>query len=70
MPANSAAMSCTTTPNRAYDRNIGKTPYSSAAGPTVVTGPIVGAGDSEQTNAATATMTRTGTATSDGGRLA
>ena len=65
MPASSAAMSCTTTPNRAYDRNIGTTSYSSAEGRTKVNAPIVRSGDSEQTSAATATTTRTGTRASD-----
>ena len=61
MPASSAAISCTTTPNRAYDRNIGTTSYRSAEGRTKVNAPIVRSGDSEHTSAATATMTRTGT---------
>ena len=61
MPASSAAISCTTTPNRAYDRNIGTTLYSSAEGRTKVNAPIVRSGDSEHTSAATATMTRIGT---------
>ncbi len=69
--ASSAAMSCTTTPNRAYARNIGTTSYRTADGRTNVNAPIVRSGDSEHTSAATATTTRTGTRASDaGGRAA
>ena len=65
MPASSAAMSCTTTPNRAYARNMGTMVYRSAEGRTKVNVPIVRSGDSEHTSAATATMTRMGTRARD-----
>ena len=65
MAASNAAINWTITPKRAYQRNIGRTLYRSAAGRTNVNEPIVRSGESEQTSATSATTARTGTAVTE-----